>query len=135
MHRLIIIGIGIVALALLAAGCGGGGGEATAQVSKAQFYKQARAICARTQKKLRAEFAASKNPSAVYTQLAPLLRREAEELEAIPGSEAVEEEVKPLIASVLKASDLVAKEGEAAANAPSLQAYKKEAAELHLEEC
>ena len=134
MHKLIIAGIGALALALLATGCGGGSDEATAQVTKAQFYKQARAICAKTQKKLQTELAA-KDISAVYSKAAPQLKHEAEELEAISGPEEVEEEVKPLIANVLKASDLIAQEGEAAANAPTIQAYKKEAAALHLTEC
>jgi hypothetical protein len=138
VNRLIIAGIGVLAVALLAMGCGGGGGdEATAQVSKAQFYKQARAICANVQKKLRVEVEASPSGdiSVVYSKAAPLLKQEAEELEAISGPEQVEEEVKPLIAHVSKASHLIAREGEAAAKAPSTQAYKKEAAELHLSEC
>jgi hypothetical protein len=135
VNRIIIAGIGVLAVALLATGCGGGeGDEATAQVSKAQFYKQARAVCAKTQKAFQTELAA-KNISAVYSNAAPLLEHEAEELEAISGPEEVEEEVKPLIANVLKASHLVAQEGIAAANAPSTQAYKKEASGLHLSEC
>jgi hypothetical protein len=136
VYRLIIAGIGVLAVALLATACGGGGSdEATAQVSKAQFYKQAEAICAKVQKKLQVELAASKNVSKVFSKAAPLLKREAEELEALSGPEAVEEEVKPLIVNVSKASQLVAKEGVAAADAPSIQAYKKEASSLHLSEC
>lgn len=136
MSRLIIAGIGVLTVALLATGCGGGGGdEATAQVSKAQFYKQAEAICAKTQKKFQAELAASKNLSAVYSKAPALLEYEAEKLEAIAGPEAVEEKLKPLVANVLKASRLIAQEGQAAANAPSIQAYKKEAAALNLSAC
>ncbi len=135
MYRLITAGIGVLAAALLAMGCGDGGGdEATAQVSKAEFFKQARAICGKTQQMLQTELAA-KNISAVYSKAAPLLEQEAEELEAISGPEGVEEEVKPLIANVLKASHLIAQEGEAAANDPNIQAYKKEAAALHLSKC
>ncbi|HEX6455535.1 MAG TPA: hypothetical protein VF009_03335 [Solirubrobacterales bacterium] len=135
MNRLIIAGIGALATALLAAGCGGGSDEATAQVSKAEFYKQARAICAKTQKKVNAELAASKSIAAASGKLGQLRETEAEELEAIPGPEAVEEEVKSFIATVLKASRQVAREGPAAANDPSLQAYVREAASLHLNEC
>lgn len=135
MYRLIIAGIGVLAVALLALGCGGGGGdEATAQVSKAEFFKQARAICAKTQETFQTELAA-KNVAAVYKKAPPRLEREAEALEAISGPEVVEEEVKPLIANVWKASHLIAQEGEAAANAPSIHAYKEEAVALHLSAC
>lgn len=136
MYRLIIAGIGVLAVALIAVGCGGGGGgETTAQLGKAQFYKQARAICADTQKKVHAELATSRNISAVSGKLAQLREKEAEELEAITGSEAVEEKVKPFIATISKASHLVAREGEAAANDPALEAYSREAIALHLTEC
>lgn len=135
MYRLIIAGIGVLAVALLAAGCGGGGSdEATAQVSKAQFYKEAEAICANTQKKFQAEIA-TKNLSAVYSKAPALLAHEAEELEAISGPEAVEEKVKPLIANVLKASQLIGQKGQAAANSRSIRAYKREAAALNLSAC
>jgi hypothetical protein len=138
VNRLIIVGIGALALALalLAAGCGGGGtDEATAQVSKAEFFKQARAICVKTQKKIQVEFNTSKDPTAVLDTAASLLENEAEELEAIDGSDAVEEEVKPLIDGVFGASHLIAQKGSAGANAPSVQAYKKEASALHLSKC
>jgi hypothetical protein len=135
MSRLIIAAIGVLAVALLAAGCGGGSDEATAQVSKAQFYKQAREICAQTQKKIQAEIAASKNISAAAGKLGQLRESEAEELEAIAGPEAVEEKVRPFIATILKAGRLVAREGRAAANDPSLQAYGREATALHLTGC
>ena len=136
MYKLIIAGIGVLAAALLAAGCGGGGSdEATAQVTKAEFYKQARAICAKTQGKLLAELKASKNPDAVYTKLAQLREKEAKELESLSGSEAVEEEVKPFVATILKASNLVAREGQEAGDDPSFRAYKQESIDLSLTKC
>jgi hypothetical protein len=141
VYRLIIAGIGVLAVALLAAGCGGGGSdEATAQVSKAQFFKQARAICAKTQKKLQQETATLEGKGLAqssngYSQAAQFLEQEAEELEALSGSEPVEEEVQPLIEHVVKVSRLIAKNGQSAMSDPSIQAYKQEASELHLEEC
>lgn len=136
MYKLIIAGLGVLAVALLATGCGGGGSdEATAQVTKAEFYNQARAICAKTQKKLLAEIAASKNPDAVYSTLAQLREKEAEELEALSGSEAVEEEVQPFVATILKASRLVAREGQEGGDDPSFRAYKQESVDLGLKEC
>ena len=139
MYRFIIAGIGVLAVALLATGCGGGGSdEPTAQVSKAEFFRQARAICEKTQKKLVAELAASNNSSnttAVPSRIAQLREREAEELEALTGSEAVEEEVKPFIATIVKVSQLVAQEGQATADDPSIQAYNQEADALGLRHC
>jgi hypothetical protein len=137
VHKLIIAGIGVLAVALLATGCGGGGSdEATAQVSKAEFYKQVRAICAKRQKKLHAVVEASSGDvSAAYNHAAPAIQREAEELDAISGPEAVEEKFKPFIAHILKVSQLIAREGQAAANAPSFRAYEKEAFALHLFRC
>ncbi|MGN6258285.1 MAG: hypothetical protein ACTHN3_11135 [Solirubrobacterales bacterium] len=141
MYRLIIAGIGVLAVALLAAGCGGGGSdEATAQVSKAEFFKQARTICAKTQKELQAEIAVSGNEaqassSKIYGKAAQLLEQEVEELEALSGSEQVEKKVEPLIENVSKASRLIAQNGQDALTDPSIIAYKKEARALHLEDC
>jgi len=136
VYKLIIAGIGVLAVALLALGCGGGGSdEATAQVTKAEFYKQARAICAKTQKKLLAEIGASKNPDTVYSKLAQMREKEAEELDALTGSDGVEEAVKPFIATILKASHLVAREGQKAGDDPSFRAYKQESVDLGLTEC
>jgi hypothetical protein len=137
MYRLIIAGIGAVAIALLAVGCGGGGGdEATAHLSKAQFYKQANTICVGTQTELKAAFARSKSVDAAFFQrLSTLLKQEAEELEAIEGPEAVEVKVEPLIENVSKASEIIAEEGAAGLNDPRVAAYKSEARRLRLKEC
>jgi hypothetical protein len=137
VYKLIIAGIAVLAVGLSASGCGGGGAEeATAQVSKAEFYNQARTICASTQKQLQAEFQdAGRSISAIYDEAAPLLKQEAEKLESIAGPAEVEEKVKPMIANLMKASYVVSQEGENAANHPTIEKYKREAAALHLDEC
>jgi hypothetical protein len=136
MYKLIIAGVGVLAVVLLAIGCGGGSDEATAQVSRAEFYKQARNICAKTQAKLQAEFQESgKSIAAVYKNAAPLLKEEAEELESIAGPDQVEETTKSMIANLMKISQVVAREGNNAADDPRIARYKKEAFELHLNEC
>jgi hypothetical protein len=141
VYRLIIAGIGVLAVALLATGCGGGGSdEATAQVSKAQFFKQARAICAKTQRKVEAQLLAaekisSENYSPLYHKVGQLRENEAEELDAISGPEEVEEKVNPFIAEILKVGQLLVREGQAAANDPSIEDYRQEAAALHLSSC
>jgi hypothetical protein len=142
VYKLIIAGIGVLAAALLAGGCGGdGSGEATAQVSKAEFFNQARAICAGTQKEIEAQLllaskkSSQKDFSSLYRKIAQLRRREAEELDSISGSGRVEEEVEPLIADVLEVSDLLAQGGRAVADDPSLREYREGAEELHLSKC
>jgi hypothetical protein len=136
VYKLIIAGVGVLAVVLLAMGCGGGGSdEATAQVNKAEFYKQARSICAKTLKEIVAVSEAAKTNAASYRKMPPLLEHEAEELEALSGPEAVEAKVDPLIANVMKASQLVEQEGEAAATGPTVEAYKEEAFRLHLGTC
>jgi hypothetical protein len=136
VNRLIIAGIGVLAVALLATGCGGGGSaEATAQVSKAQFFKQARAICAKAQKKLQAQLAASKDVTTQADEIAHLRKVEAEELADLTGSETVEQEVKPFITALFKVSEMLAQEGRIQSDDPSLRTYAREAATLDLTGC
>ena len=136
MYKLIIAGLGVLAAALLAMGCGGGGSdEATAQVSKAEFYKQARAICGKAQRKLQAEYQALGSIEALYTKAAPLMEQEAEELEAITGPEKVEDKIKPMIANLRRASEVISQQGEKAVNDPTIATYKDEAAALNLSKC
>lgn len=137
MYRLIIAGLGVAAAALLALGCGGGGGDqATAQVSAAQFMKQANAVCAKTQEELNnalKETASGKGD--LFKQSSALLKQEAEELEAIEGPKAVEARVEPLIANISKASALIAHERQRGLESSMVAAYKREAQELTLKDC
>lgn len=140
MHKLIIAGVGVLAVSLFAIGCGGGGNdEATAQVSRGEFYNQARTVCAGAQKELQKLAVtvkeAGESPSHFYSKVGPLLKGEAEELESIAGPRQTEEKVEPLIENILKASRLVAKLGEAAVGTPSVETYKNEARALHLVDC
>lgn len=138
MYRLIGVGIGVGVAVILAVGCGGGGNDqATAQISEAQYMKQAKAICAKTHKELGAVFLGqggteSGNP---LDEMASLLRQEAEGLDALAGPEEVEARVDPLIANVSQASEILAQEGKNGLKDQRLATYKHEAKELHLPNC
>lgn len=131
MYRLII---GVVAAALLAAGCGSGGDEATAQVSEAQFMKQAKTICAKTQKEITAGLKdVASGKADLFELTSSKLEQEAEKLEAITGPEDVEAKVEPLIENIRQVSELLAKEQDL--EDPRIAAYKEEAKKLGLTEC
>jgi hypothetical protein len=101
------------ALALLLAGCGGGGGS-TATLSKAEFIKQADAICKKAQqaesKKLR-EYVREhpeiltiqpeiKKDRLVLALASPLVQREAGRLGALPAPKGEEEKVAAIVAAI-----------------------------------
>lgn len=128
-----IIAIGILAAACLAAGCGGSSDEtAAAAVTEPQFMKQARTICSKTQKELAVTVAGN---GIDFGRASSLLKREAEELEAIEGPDSVESKVEPLVASVTKASEIFAREKQDALEDPRIVAYKTQAGKLHLGSC
>jgi hypothetical protein len=136
VYRLIIAGIAAAALVIFAMGCGGGGSDqTTAQVSEAQFMKQARAICAKTQKDLEVTFRNATNTEKLSQQGAAMLKQEVEALEAIDGTQEVEAKVAPLISGISEASEILAKEGAKALSNPRTVAYKREAANLNLSLC
>jgi len=138
VHKLIIVGMGLAAAAILMAGCGGDGADdATAQVSKSQFMTQARDICEVTQKKMAPLLLSKKarqNPDR-FKEAASLLKREAEELEAIEGPKQVEADVEPLIANIVEAGHIISTQGEEGVQDPRIAAYKREARRLHLTFC
>lgn len=139
MPKLIAIA-GAIAVAIFAFGCGGDSGdEALTHVSKAQFIEQARTICTKAQKEIRAVLLGEEEPGSAngdrYKQLAPLLKREADELRSISGPEEVEVRMGPLIEKISEASELVAQEGEGALTDQRIAAYKSEAFDLHLRDC
>lgn len=136
MSRLIIAGIGVLAAGLLAAGCGGGGGdEATAQVSKAEFYKEARNVCAKTQPKFVVAFHNSSGLADFSKRAASLLKQEATGLDALAGPAEVEAKLEPLIENMSKVSAVVAHGGKKGLEDPGIAAYKQEAKELGLGAC
>jgi len=136
VNRLIIASIGVVAIVIAAAGCGGGGDEATAQVSEAQFTKQVKATCAKSQKEIEL-VVTGQTPSGTdpFERLASLLKQEAEQLDELTGPKQAEARIEPLIDNVLLVSGIIEQKGKNAFSDPRIAAYQSEADELHLTDC
>jgi hypothetical protein len=136
MYKLIIAGLAVLAVGLLAMGCGGGSDQATAQVSEAQFTKQVKATCAKSQKEIEV-VVTGQSPEGIdpIQRLASLLKQEAEQLDALAGPEKAEARIEPLIDNVLLVSGIIAQKGKDAFSDPRVAAYQREADELHLTDC
>jgi hypothetical protein len=137
VYRLITTGIGMVVIVLVL-GCGASGDEAaTAQVTKAEFIKQAKKVCDTIQRERRREVLAwEKNPPGGNADgfkelIAPSLKKEAEELEAIGGPEQFE----PMIKAIAKAGAEIAQQGPRGLDSPSMEAYKADANKFHILRC
>jgi hypothetical protein len=149
MYRL-TMAIGVVAAACLVIGCGSSGDEATsAPLTKAQFIKQADAICTKFAKKRevafdvwKEEFAggieeAQFHPDAGFKEIvAPSLQQEAEALEALAAPAKDEKQMVQMTESLLKASEDIAANGTAGLRRPSNMAdFEDEAEAYGLEVC
>jgi hypothetical protein len=105
-----------LALAAFAVGCGNGGETTAAPLTKAQFIKQADAICTRGQQRFQELFDGymrqTPNPTPapertlaqwteiVETAFAPALEREIDELRALTAPRADERQVNAILAAV-----------------------------------
>lgn len=145
MYKLIMT-LGVVAAIGFALGCGSGEDEATsAPLTKAQFIKQAEAVCAKAKKARRAEIAAwedkAGDPNKVDVDeglkqvVAPSLRGQAEQLEALEPPVEDEEKVAGMIAMLSKGSRILEKEGEKGVQRSRLGEYERDAAAFGLKSC
>lgn len=137
MYRLIMVGVAAAAVALLALGCGSSNSdEATAaQVSKAQFLKQAEKLCDRTQEDMQKAILRGSSDAANISTMASLLTSEAEELDDLSGPEEIEVKIETLTATISEVVGILEREGENGFENPRIAAYKSEAKNLGLEEC
>lgn len=135
MYRLITVSAGALIVALLALGCGGGEDEATARASKAQFMKQAKKLCAESQEDLQKLIFTEEATPESYQQIASLMNREADELQAIPRPEEVDAKVESLAASLKKVAAIIARDKKNALESPQIAIYKEKAKGLQLPEC
>jgi hypothetical protein len=147
MYRLIMV-IGAMAAICLAAGCGGSGEEATsAPLTKAQFIKQADAICAKAAKDREAASEAwSKERSASSAEtaaeleeglkevVAPALKRQAEQLEALAAPASDRAEVAHMIDTLASASEAIEREPKQAFQS-SIPQFEREAKAYGLKDC
>ena len=135
MHRWILgVLLGLVVIGGGVAGCGGGGeDEASANVTKAQFTREANAICAERKGKWDAQVKASKKELAaeggslneevadrlVSSSLVPLMQEEQEKLEALSAPQGEEEAVSKMMETRSIAIEKIEDGGVAAVYKPS----------------
>jgi hypothetical protein len=109
--------VALVAISMIAAGCGGGDDSSSdsSSITKAQFIKQADAICEKGNKENEAEFeefAEEKNLSenkeptkaqqeeAITDIVAPGVQKQIEEIDALGAPEGDEKQVEAIVTSV-----------------------------------
>lgn len=133
MKRLIALGAAVLAACLVAVGCGGGGDDAsTASLTKAEFIKQANAVCKKGEEQIETDFAAyvkghediRKPTEADFSKLVdsvlvPNAEKEIEDLRALGLPSGDEDQVEAILEareeSVEAAEDepeVVVKDGE-----------------------
>jgi hypothetical protein len=123
MSKAFIIAAGIVAVAGFCIGCGTGGETATASLTKAQFIKQAGAICEKYTKQREAAADFKKHRPGGYTEAArhideqmkevaaPSLQEQAEELKTLSPPEKDAEKIDRMFENLAQAADDIAAEG------------------------
>lgn len=148
MYRLIAV-LGILAVICLVAGCGGSsGGEATSAVlTKAQFIKQADAICTKATKEReaavnawRSEYSGQEEQEAhlkagLKEVIAPHLQEEAEALKNLSPPQEDEATVARLIAALSTATKDLAKEEPEKALQSGIPGFEHDAAAYGLKVC
>jgi hypothetical protein len=137
-----IIAIGIAAAACLAVGCGSSGDE-TAEVAltKAEFIKQAEAICSKAKDQARTaatELEKAKGRpldlSAAFGQvIGPALEQEAKELQALTAPQGDEAKLDQMFANLSEAAAAITEGSSPSASASN--AYIKETKAYGLEAC
>ncbi len=128
MARRTVLGyvlVAVAALALVAAGCGGGDGTevTTSDLSKAQFVKQADAVCKKGEEQIQEDFVAyakkhkdlTKPTDSDYAELidavfVPNVNREVEELRDLGAPAGDEEQVEAML--VAREENVAAAEAE-----------------------
>jgi hypothetical protein len=115
--RFIALLAALAAISVIAAGCGGGSDSSStsATISKAQFIKQADAICAKGNKENEAEFeefakenglSEKKEPTkaqqeeAISEIVAPGVEKQIEEIDALGAPEGDEGKIEAMVAAV-----------------------------------
>ncbi len=147
MYRLIMV-IGVVAAVCMAAGCGSSGDEATsAPLTKAQFIKQADAICTKATQEREAAAdawrkelpggpaeAESKLEDGFREVIAPALKGQAEQLETLMAPEKDRAEVAHMVSTLSHASQMMEEEPKKALQS-SVPQFEREAKAYGLKTC
>jgi hypothetical protein len=150
MYKL-IMGIAAAVACLAALGCGSGGDEATsAPLTKAEFTKQANAICTKASEENREDLkevlgslkrtAAIDNEEARVSKgleevIAPSMLRVAEELEGLTAPEKDQAKVAKMIDNLSKSGRIIAAEGWRGTGGSGFSQFQREAEEYGLDSC
>jgi hypothetical protein len=152
MHKGVIGGIAgtaiLIAIALIVAGCGGGGSDSsTAALTKAEYLKQANAICKKGQQEREAavnELAEEVKPGADVGELPKAglvkaiidpLGNMVDELAALPAPEGDEEQVEEIVEAYEKPVEEIEEEENAAFQGGLFQEADKKALKYGIEDC
>jgi hypothetical protein len=150
MQKGVIGGVGataLIAIVLVVAGCGGGGDSSTAALTKAQYVKQANAVCKKGQQEREAavnELAEEVKPGADVSELPKAglvkavigpLGNMVDELAALPAPEGDEEQVEEIVAAYEKPVEEIEEEESAAFNGEIFGEADKKALKYGLEDC
>ena len=141
IRRFVTALAGVAALALVGAGCGGG--DKDSGVSKAEFVKEASAVCAERIKQigtdLRAAGQKGASPDAGVEAILSNLGEEAKELEALEAPAGDEARVEAIVRSLrkgLQEAEAEASKGNALFNAKNQMVKAGEEAKKYgLEQC
>jgi hypothetical protein len=143
LYRWILAIIGLAAIAALGSGCGGSGeDEATASVTKAQFVKEADAICAERNKKWDASVASYKKKlqaenasldeehvgELISSSLVPLMKDELGQMEGLGAPAGDEESIDKMLGARSKAVAELEAEPLAVYSSESLNSFSSQAA-------
>ena len=147
MYRLIST-VSLMLAACLVMGCGGSNNGTTAASSKAEYIKQAEAICTKVNREAEAAAAAWKRSfpggaaeaethpnDGLRKVLIPALEREAEELEALQPPASDEATVTAFVEDLAKASKALKENGFKALPSSGAIDFKREAAAYGLKSC
>jgi hypothetical protein len=138
-----IIAIGIIAAACVVAGCGSSEETAEAAVTKAEFIKQAEAICDEARYEARnAEAAWEKAEgkrldfaTALRQVIGPALQQEAEELQSLTVPKEDEAKLTRMFGNLSKGATAFAAEGLKSKSTLNYEAFKREAEAYGLGAC
>jgi hypothetical protein len=146
----VVVGAVLIAAALVVAGCGGGsstGSDNGAALTKAQFVKQANAVCKKGQQEREAgvnELAEEVKPGAdpgelpkkglVEAIIGPL-HNMVENLAALPAPEGDEEQVEEIVEAYRKPVEEIEEDENVAFNGALFEEASEKALKYGLEDC
>ena len=144
---MLIAALAIFAMAVSGCGDGGDDGDTTASLTKAQFVKQANAICAKHNKQVATEFnefaqegnledrSAAEVTKAVADIGIPALKKQLDELQALPVPEGEEEEVELIFQRLERTIEKVEDEPSFRTSGDPYEELNKPAFDYGIAEC